>query len=160
MARLANVPQVWLISSDAFGEGALVCAVALEERRPNSYVLRARTILAGGDIWGRNSQDRFDTPAKLAGLLDDIPVTIIVIDADDHIPPDMHRPYQDRLRQLVAGEGEKWELIASYPQTQGRIVLPNSLHVYARRPVASLTIAAPAIRLERLRALMTRKELR
>jgi 4-amino-4-deoxy-L-arabinose transferase-like glycosyltransferase len=160
MARLANVPQVWLISSDGFGEGALVCAVALEERRPNSYVLRARTILAGGDIWGRNSQDRFDTPAKLAGLLDDIPVTIIVIDADDQLPPDMHRPYQDRLRQLVAGEGEKWELIASYPQTQGRIVLPNSLHVYARRPVASLTIAAPAIRLERLRALMTRKELR
>ena len=72
----------------------------------------------------------------------------------------MRRPYQDRLRQLVAGEGEKWELIASYPQTQGRIVLPNSLHVYARRPVASLTIAAPAIRLEQLRALTTRKELR
>ena len=55
MARLANVPQVWLISSDAFGEGALVCAVALEERRPNSYVLRARTILAGGDIWAQQS---------------------------------------------------------------------------------------------------------
>jgi len=108
-------------------------------------------------MW-RNQQDRFDTPAKLAGLLDDIPVTIIVI--DDRIPPNQQRPYQDRLRKLVAGEGEQWELIGSYPQTEGGIVFPNSLHVYARRPVASLAIAAPAIGLDRLRALMIRKELR
>jgi alpha-beta hydrolase superfamily lysophospholipase len=94
----------------------------------------------------------------LAGLLDDIPVTIIVI--DDRIPPNHQRPYQDRLRKLVAGEGEQRELIGSYAQTEGGIVFPNSLHVYARRPVASLALAAPAIRLDRLRALMVRKELR
>jgi hypothetical protein len=158
MARVANVPQVWLISSDAVGEGLLVAAVALEEARSNSYVIRAKTILGGGDMWWRDMEDRFDTPAKLAGLLDDIPVTIIVI--DDQIPPDWHRPYQDRLRKLVASEGDKWELVGSYPQTQSGIVFPNSLHVYARRPVASLSTTAPAFRLDRLRALMTRKELR
>ena len=87
-----------------------------------------------------------------------MPVTIIVI--DDQIPPNQQRPYQDRLRKLVASEGEQWELIGSYPQIQDGIVFPNSLHVYARRPVASLAVAAPAIRLDRLRALMVRKELR
>jgi hypothetical protein len=157
-ARVSNVPQVWLISSGSTGEGGLVAGVALGEPRPNNYVLRGKTILAGGSWLWNNTRDRFDTPAKLAGLLDDIPVTIIVI--DDRIPPDQQRPYQDRLRKLVADEGEQWEPIASYPQTQGGIVFPNSLHVYARRPLASLAISAPAIRLDRLRALMVRSELR
>ena len=156
--RVSNVSQVWLISSGSTGEGCLVAAVALQEARPNSYVLRAMTILTGGSWFWRNTQDRFDTPAKLAGLLDDLPVTIVVI--DDQIPPDQQRPYQDRLRKLVADEGEQWEPIGSFAQTQDGIVFPNSLHVYARRPIASLAIAAPAIRLDRLRALMVRKELR
>jgi hypothetical protein len=158
MARVASVPQVWLISSDSIGEGSLVTAVALQEARPNSYVLRARTILAGGDMYWRNTQDRFDTPAKLAALLDDLPVTRVVI--DDQIPPNWRRPYQDRLRNLVASDGERWKLIGSYPQTRDGSVSPNSLHVYARRPVASLSAAAPAIQLDRLKALMPRKELR
>jgi 4-amino-4-deoxy-L-arabinose transferase-like glycosyltransferase len=95
MARVSNVPQVWLTSSGSTGEGCLVAAVALQEARPNSYALRAKKILAGGDWHWRNQQDRFDTPAKLVELLDDLPVTIIVI--DDRIPPNQHRPYQDRL---------------------------------------------------------------
>ena len=90
-------------------------------------------------------------------LLDDLPVTIIVI--DDRIPPDQQRPYQDRLRTLVASDGEQWEPIKSYPQTQEGVLFPNSLHVYARRPVALLAIAAPAIRIDRLVALTGRDEL-
>ena len=158
MAQVSNVPQVWLISSEVIGEGSLVAAVALQEPRPSSYVLRATVILGGKDMYWHNMQDHFDTLAKLDGLLDDIPVTIIVI--DDQIPPDLHFPYQDRLRKLVASEGDKWELIGSYPQTKGGIAFPNSLHVFARRPVASLSIAAPVIQLDRLRALMVRTELR
>lgn len=157
-ARVANVPQVWLISSGSTGEGCLVAAVALQEARPNSYVLRGKTILAGGDWLWHNSEDRFDTPEKLAALLDEIPVTIIVI--DDRVPPDQRRPYHDRLRMLVASESGKWEPIGSYPQTQSGIVFAKSLHVYARRPVASLATAAPAIQLGRLKALMIRNELR
>jgi hypothetical protein len=109
-------------------------------------------------MYWRNMQDRFDTPTKLAGLLDDLSVTVIVI--DDQIPPDMHLPYQDRLRNLVSSEGGKWEPIGSYDQTRGGFGFPNSLHVYARRPISSLTVAAPAIRLDRLQALMIRQELR
>jgi hypothetical protein len=156
-ARVSNVPQVWLISSDSTGEGCLVAAVALLEPHPDSYVLRGKTLLAGGDWLWRNTQDRFDTPAKLAKLLDDMRVTIVVL--DDSISPGDQRPYQARLKKLVAGESEAWELIGSYPQTKGGILLPNSLHIYARRPVASLAVAAPAFPLDRLKALMVRKEL-
>jgi hypothetical protein len=92
----------------------------------------------------------------LAELLDDISITIIVI--DDQFPPNQQRPYQDRLTKVVASEGERWELIESFPQTKSGIVFPSSLHVYARRPVASLAIAAPAIRLDRLVALIGRDE--
>lgn len=156
-AQVKNVPQVWLISSGSTGEGCLVAAVALNEARPNSYVLRGKTILAGGGWFWEGTGDRFDTTAKLTKLLDDLPVTIVVI--DDRVPPTEQRPYQDRFKKLVASEPGEWELIGSYPQTQGGVVFPNSLHVYARRPVGSLAIAAPAIRLDRLRALMVRKEL-
>jgi hypothetical protein len=157
-ARLSKVPQIWLVSSDSTGEGCLVAALALGEPRPGSYVLRGKTILAGGDWFWRNTEDRFDTPQKLAALLDELSVTIIVI--DDWVAPDQQRPYHERLKKLVAGRGERWELIGSYPQTRDGMVLANSLHVYARRPVASLSVAAPVIPLERLKALMVRKELR
>jgi hypothetical protein len=50
--RVSNLPQVWLISSDSIGEGSLVAAIALNEKRPSSYVLRARTILGGGICFG------------------------------------------------------------------------------------------------------------
>ncbi len=157
-ARVSDVPQVWLVSSGSTGEGCLVAAVALQERRPASYVLRGKTLLAGGDWMWRNQQDRFDTPAKLADLLDDLRVTIIVV--DDRVPPGERRPYQARLAKLVASDRETWKLIGSYPQTLGGVQFPNSLQVYGRRPIASLAVAAPAIPLDRLRALMLRKELR
>jgi hypothetical protein len=89
-------------------------------------------------MFWRNMQDRFDTSAKLAGLLDDIHVMIVVI--DDRVPEGEQRPYQDRLRKLVASEGYRWEPLGSYPQTQGGIVFANSFHVYARRPLVSLTV--------------------
>jgi Dolichyl-phosphate-mannose-protein mannosyltransferase len=158
MARVSHVPQVWLISSGSTGEGCLVAAVALQEMRPNSYVVRAKKILAGGDWHWRNQQDRFDTPVKLAAVLDDIPVTIIVI--DDHIPISQHRPYQDRLRKLVASQGDKWESVGSYAQIQGGIVFPHSLHAYVRRPIATLALGPPAVRLGQLIALIGRNELR
>ncbi len=157
-ARVFDAPQVWLVSSGSTGEGCLVAAVALQERRPRSYVLRGKTILAGGDWLWSNTEDRFDTPEKLAALLDELPVTIVVI--DDRVPPEQQRPYHGRLRNLVAGRGDQWELIGSYPQTWDGMVLAESLHVYARRPVASLSVAAPVIPLEQLKALMVRKELR
>ena len=157
-ARLSKVPQIWLVSSDATGEGCLVAALALGEPRPDGYVLRGKTILAGGDWFWRNTEDRFDTPEKLAALLDELSITIVVI--DDQVAPDQQRPYHKRLKELVAGRGDRWELIGSYPQTRDGMVVANSLHVYARRPVASLSVAAPVIPLERLKALMVRKELR
>jgi hypothetical protein len=157
MTRVSHVPQIWLISSGSTGEGCLVAAVALQERHPESYILRGKTLLAGGDWFWRSTRDRFDTPAKLARLLDDMRVTLIVI--DDSVPPKDQRPYHARLQKLVASESETWKLIGSYPQTEDGIVLPNSLHVYARQPVASLAVAAPVFPLDRLKALMIRKEL-
>jgi hypothetical protein len=157
-ARVFGAPQVWLVSSDSTGEGCLVAEVALQEGRSKSYVLRGKTILAGGDWLWNNTEDRFDTSEKLATLLDELPVTIVVI--DDRVPPEQQRPYHDRLRKLVASEGERWKLLGSYPQTQSEIVFANSLHVYARRPVGSLSIPAPIVRLDRLKSLMVRTELR
>jgi hypothetical protein len=157
-AQVSNAPQVWLISSGATGEGCLVAAVALQEARPGSYILLGKKILAGGDWLWRNTQDRFDTPKKLTALLDEIPVTVVVI--DDRVSPEQQRPYQDRLRKLVTSDSDRWEPIGSYPQTQEGILFPNSLHVYARRPVAALTTGPPAIQHDRLVTLIGRNELR
>jgi hypothetical protein len=59
------------------------------------------------------------------------------------------------VRNFIAGLDFR-----SYPQTQEGVLFPNYLHVYARRPVASLAIAAPAIRIDPLVALIGRDELR
>jgi hypothetical protein len=157
-ARVFDAPQVWLVSSGSTGEGCLVAAVALQEGSAKSYVLRGKTILAGGDWLWNNTEDRFDTLEKLAALLDELPVTIVVI--DDRVPAEQQRPYHDRLRKLLASEGERWELLGSYPQTQSGIVFTNSLHVYARRPVGAFRMPGPIIRLDRLKPLMVRTELR
>ena len=79
---------------------------------------------------------------------------------DDRVPPEQQRPYQDRLRKLVASESGQWEPIGSYPQTQDGMLYAHSLHVYARRPLASLSLAPSALHLDLLKALMVRKELR
>jgi hypothetical protein len=55
MGRLSNAPHIWLVSSDGDGEGRLVAAVALREAHPSSYVLRGKTILAGGDWLGNRA---------------------------------------------------------------------------------------------------------
>lgn len=157
-SQLSNVPQVWLVSSNSTGEGSLVAAVALQERHPGGYVLRGKTLLAGGDWLWNNTEDRFDTPAKLSALLDQIPVTVVVI--DDLIPTVEKRPYQSRLKALVGDETQRWVLVGSYPQVDGGVTYPNSLHVYARQPIADLRVAAPAVDLDRLKELMVRSELR
>jgi hypothetical protein len=115
-ARVFDTPQVWLVSSGSTGEGCLVAAVALQEGRSKSYILRGKTILAGGDwLW-----DNTEASEKLAALLDELPVTIV--DIDDRVPPEQQPPYHDRLRKLVASECEQWELLGSYPQTQRECV--------------------------------------
>src|SRR5260370_15024250 len=145
------------------GDGVAFGAVAISALSRSSGITGAampprQDDLAGGDWFWRNTEDRFDTPEKLAALLDELSVTIIVI--DDQVAPDQQRPYHERLKKLVAGRADRWELVGSYPQTRGGIVAAKSLHVSALRPVASLTIAAPMIPLEGLKALMVRKELR
>ncbi len=157
-SQLSNAPQVWLVSASSTGEGSLVAAVALQENHPASYVLRGKTVLAGGDWLWNNTEDRFDTPAKLSALLDQIPVTVVVI--DDLIPAVEKRPYQNRLNALVTDESQRWALIGSYPQVDGGVTYPNSLHVYARQPIADLRAGAPKVDLDRLKELMVRSELR
>jgi hypothetical protein len=70
------------------------------------------------------------------------------------------RPYQNRLNALVTDESQRWALIGSYPQVDGGVTYPNSLHVYARQPIADLRAGAPKVDLDRLKELMVRSELR
>lgn len=85
-------------------------------------------------------------------------VTIVVL--DDSVRPADRLPYHARLKKLVADRDETWELMGSYSQIKGGVALTNSLQVYARRPIAAFAAVAPAFPLDRLRALMVRKNLR
>jgi hypothetical protein len=80
--------------------------------------LHSKTILAGGDWFRRNTEDRFATPENLAAILNELSVTIIVID--------------------VRG--------CARPETA------------LSAPVASLSVAAPVIPHQRLKALVIKKE--
>jgi hypothetical protein len=132
-----KVGGVWrlLSRSPPRGDRRVIVVASLGDDRER-FAARSTTPLPTGQV-----------PRLVAAValrLDDLHVTIIVI--DDRIPPEHQLPYQTRLEKLVVSESAKWQLIGPYPQTKEGIVFPNSLHVYARRPLASLAMAAPTIR--------------
>lgn len=156
-AKLEHIPQVWLISSGSIGEGSLIAAIALHEKRPGTFALRGSKILVSEDWVGRNNRDLYDTPDKLAALLNSIPVAIVAI--DDRVPPYEHRPYHDRLRALIAGSDAQWEQIGSYTLVRGQSVFANAVRVYARRPVSALIRDPPAIHIGQIRRLINQDAL-
>lgn len=152
-ARLGGVPQVWLISTNTVGDGSAIAAAAVEfPRTDRSFVVRASKILVNQDWHGRDSKDLFPTPEKLRAVLDAIPIGLIMI--DDTVRGTEIRPYHGRIKALVEAQGSGWVLTGSYPVQRGSVIVPNALHIYARRSVQDLRTLSPAIDYERLNALV------
>jgi hypothetical protein len=82
---LYDASGVWLVSSDASGEGAFLTAVALREARPRSYVLRANKMLAEQTWMGLDYRPLYSSAEDLAASLDRWPVGAVVLDESGRV---------------------------------------------------------------------------
>lgn len=131
--RPNHTPPAFLVISDAKGEGAVVAEFALDQQRPGGFILRGSKLLNREDWLGREIEDRFRTPEELTRLLNEIPVSGILLDTS--IPPAQQKPFQDRIRKLVTGNPELWERVESASVTREGQVFADAAQVYLRRPV-------------------------
>ncbi|MYN42075.1 hypothetical protein GTP55_22225 [Duganella sp. FT109W] len=132
-ADLASQPTpTLLLISDARGEGSMVAAIALRDRRPHSLALRGSKLLVSEDWLGRGSQPRFATGDAMRAMLDAIPVNAVVI--DHAIEANQARPYHQQIEQLLQADSEHWQRHASYDITRYGQQYPHAVDVYLRRP--------------------------
>ncbi len=153
-ADLATQPTpTVLLISDARGEGSMVAAIALRERRPHSLVLRGSKLLVSEDWLGRASRPRFATNDAVRTMLDAIPVNAVVI--DHAIEASQARSYHRQIEQLLKADPEHWTPHASYDITRYGQRQAQAVDVYLRRPRGGSP--SPTVNLAYLGQLMQRQ---
>lgn len=105
--------DVFLICSDAEGEGAFITEVAIRDRRPDHIVLRGTKILSENEWHVTVYRPLFKSPEELRNYLRTTPVDAVVID-DKVIWP------ADREILLAAVQGQpEWQQVADIPAKAG-----------------------------------------
>ena len=106
---------VFLVSSDAGGEGMLIAEVAMRERRPASTVLRASKTLYSANWNGGDYRPRFRTTAEVAAFLDRERVRAVVVDLSTRSDA------EDRLLLVEALDGDRrYDRLAESGRSGGR----------------------------------------
>jgi hypothetical protein len=146
-------PPTLLLISDARGEGSMVAAIALRERRPHSLALRGSKLLVSEDWLGRASRPRFANGDAMRAMLDAIPVNAVMI--DHAIEAGQARPYHRQIEQLLQADPGHWQCHASYDITRYGQPHARAVDVYLRKPRNSN--AAQTINLAYLGQLMQRQ---
>lgn len=128
--RLLSGPEfedsVFLVSSDASGEGTFISEVAMREKRPGHVVLRASKVLGTSRWDGSEYKTLYGTSEDMMAYLEGIPVEIIVIDLS--IP--LRRKHQRLLKETLEAYPHRWELLGMYPLTRQASHYADGLRVY------------------------------
>jgi hypothetical protein len=90
---------VWLVSSDSSGEGAFLTAVALGERRPSSFVLRANKMLADQTWMGLQYRPLYSSAEDLSRALERWPVNAVVVDRSPRVREPHNQLLVDSLKK-------------------------------------------------------------
>jgi hypothetical protein len=134
-ARLLANPEtreaVFLISSDARGEGMFISEVACrDEKRPGHTILRASKLLAGSTWSGSGYQAYYENQeAVLKGLLKS-PARVIIIDRSIPNP----KPHQTLLRDTVEQHPETFKLLESAPMEREGLRQEEGIRTYRLIP--------------------------
>jgi hypothetical protein len=108
------------------GEGMFVSEVAMHDRRPNLFVVRASKLFARISWMGDSYEPLVHSPEEVQRLLLEIPVSTVVIDRSEPNP----RPDQGLLVRAMEMDRDRWELIRSYPRAG---VTGDAIQVYRLR---------------------------
>jgi len=139
--------SVVIVASDGAGEGALVAQVAMRERRPGHFVLRAGKVLASSSWFGGGYELRYSTPDELMQYLRSVPVGLLVVDHETRLSPQLSSLLvvddETRLPAELSGliartlrdYAGDWELVGEFPASQpGAEALRVFRHIGYGRP--------------------------
>ena len=100
---------VYMVASDAGGEGALIAEVAaLDNPRPRHFVLRASKTLAEATWYSRNYRLLLTDSQKVTDFLDQTGTQIVVFDRS---APEM--PHSKLLLETIRSHPEQWTLAST-----------------------------------------------
>lgn len=107
-----------LVSAHGSGEGAFVVEMALLEKRPTSYVLRASKILAHSTWMGIDYGSLVQSASDVEELLDELRVSLVVVDDDVAYS----RPHHQWLLRALCCQSSSWQEVAA----------KSTVHIYRR----------------------------
>lgn len=127
--------QVILICSDPQGEGGFISEMAMREKRPGHFILRASKVLASSAWTGENARPLFHSASEVLSYIDSIPLSTIIIDRSASAP-DLP-VYENFLLGALHAPSHHWRLLATTPVWKKGIEDPRALEVYVRTiPIA------------------------
>jgi hypothetical protein len=145
-----NSDAVFLVSSDATGEGMFIAETALREKRPGHTIRRASKLLSTQRWDGGEYKIRVNNETELLTLLEKERIRFVVLDAS--IPASLLAPHHQLLRSAVANAPDRFTLRRTYPLARDYLVkkpplvLPDGISVYElqHQPVTVVTHARSA----------------
>ncbi len=131
VANLIEDPRfedsIFMIASDACGEGIFISEMAMRERAREHFVVRATKLLASSDWWGKNYQLRFDSTAELEAYLAAIPVGVIALDSS--ADPSERLLHLGQLSELFA-KSDRWVRVEAFDVVRNGVEYPGALQIY------------------------------
>jgi hypothetical protein len=120
--------QPILVASDAKGEGMMISEIALHDRRPTHYVLRASKLLADVNWTASEYRLVYQTPEQLMEFLSATSIPLVVDDGS--VPREELSPHQKLLRKTILAYPNSWELVREFTVVREGARFPNALRIY------------------------------
>lgn len=115
MATGAANPLI-LVGSDAMGEGALVAAVAQQDRAMLYFALRGSKLLAVSDWNGKDYAPLYPDAAALMQGIDEVGVGYVALDTAPAAQAILHNR---QLGEAAAAYPDRFRLLGTYPRSDG-----------------------------------------
>jgi hypothetical protein len=132
LADPANAKAMFLISSDATGEGIFISEVAMREQRPGHIIRRASKALASENWRGGAYKAKFESEPELIAFLEKEPIGVVIL--DESIPPNQRVPHHDLLRQTVEHHPERFTLIEQHDMVRAGSIYRDGIRAYRFDP--------------------------
>jgi hypothetical protein len=132
---------VVMVSSDAIGEGMFISQVAMAEKRPGHYLVRASKVLCDCSWSGEEHTPLYPNPEALMGYFDRSPIQVVV--DDESAPARSSFEFHHILRKTIQQYPSRWQLIGTFPVSRDSVVHPAAIKLYkisGTHPRASIEV--------------------
>lgn len=119
---------VWLVVSDAVGEGMIVANTALNEQRPGHILLRSSKELASSAWDGSGYKPVYDTPEQVFDFIVNSSIGLVV--ADYTVPPDKDNFHNMLAQDTLEMFASRLVEVAGYPCRRGNKEYKRGVRVF------------------------------